>query len=168
MTQIIKIMEKEIQTAVINMVYMSKKVEKSMSILRRHMERNSCQDTALSLPCSCVLSHFSHVQLWDPMYLHPQDFPGKNTEVGCHALLQGVFPTQGSNPSLSHLFHWQAVSLPLAPPGKPFTAMIWVQSLVRELRSCKSWGIAKKKKRRKVEDIKQAQIELLNMKKYNI
>ena len=102
MTQIIKIMEKEIQTAVINMVYMSKKVEKSMSILRRHMERNSCQDTALSLPCSCVLSHFSHVQLWDPMYLHPQDFPGKNTGVGCHALLQGVFPTQGSNPGLPH------------------------------------------------------------------
>ena len=31
MTQIIKIMEKEIQTAVINMVYMSKKVENSMS-----------------------------------------------------------------------------------------------------------------------------------------
>lgn len=42
MTQIIKIIEKEIQTAVINIVYMSKKVEKSMSILRRHMERNSC------------------------------------------------------------------------------------------------------------------------------
>ena len=28
------------------------------------------------------------------------DSPGKNTEVGCHALLQGVFPTQGSNPGL--------------------------------------------------------------------
>jgi len=67
--------------------------------------------------------------------------------VGCHALLQGIFPTQGLNPSLSHLFHWQAVSLPLAPPEKPFTAMICVQSLVRELRSCKSCGIAKKKKK---------------------
>ena len=31
-----------------------------------------------------------------------QDSPGKNTGVGCHALLQGIFPTQGSNPSLSH------------------------------------------------------------------
>ena len=30
------------------------------------------------------------------------DSPGKNTEVGCHALLQGHFPTQGSNPGLPH------------------------------------------------------------------
>ena len=29
--------------------------------------------------------------------LCPRDSPGKNTEVGCHALLQGTFPTQGSN-----------------------------------------------------------------------
>ena len=28
--------------------------------------------------------------------------PGKNTGVGCHALLQGIFPTQGSNPGLHH------------------------------------------------------------------
>ena len=30
------------------------------------------------------------------------DSPGKNTEVGCHALLQGIFPTQGLNPELLH------------------------------------------------------------------
>ena len=35
---------------------------------------------------------------------------------GCHALLQGIFPTQGSNLSLSCLLHWHADSLPLAPP----------------------------------------------------
>ena len=29
-------------------------------------------------------------------------FPGKNTGVGCPALLQGIFPTQGSNPGLAH------------------------------------------------------------------
>ena len=28
------------------------------------------------------------------------DFPGKNTRVGCHFLIQGIFPTQGSNPHL--------------------------------------------------------------------
>ena len=28
----------------------------------------------------------------------PGDFPGKNMGVGCHALCQGIFPTQGSNP----------------------------------------------------------------------
>ncbi|XDC85817.1 hypothetical protein R6Z07F_016990 [Ovis aries] len=31
-----------------------------------------------------------------------EDSPGKNTEVGCYALLQGTFPTQGSNPGVPH------------------------------------------------------------------
>ena len=51
--------------------------------------------------------------------LCPWDSPGKNTGVGCHFLLQGIFLTQGSNPRLLHLLHWQADSLPLVPPGKP-------------------------------------------------
>ena len=38
------------------------------------------------------------------------DFPRRNTGVGCHFLLQGILPTQGSNP---HLLHCQADSLPL-------------------------------------------------------
>ena len=32
----------------------------------------------------------------------PWDPPGKNTGVGCHSFLQGIFPTQGSNPSLPY------------------------------------------------------------------
>ena len=45
------------------------------------------------------------------------DVPGRNTGVGCHFLLQGIFPTQGSNPCL---LHWQVDSLPLTePPLKP-------------------------------------------------
>ena len=32
--------------------------------------------------------------------LHPWDFPSKNTGVGCHFLLQGIFPTQALNPCL--------------------------------------------------------------------
>ena len=51
--------------------------------------------------------------------LCPWDSPGKNTRVGCHALLQRIFPTQGSNQHFLCLLHWQAGSLPLAPPGKP-------------------------------------------------
>jgi len=31
-----------------------------------------------------------------------KDFPGKNTGVGCHFLLQEIFPTQGLNPGLPH------------------------------------------------------------------
>ena len=37
--------------------------------------------------------------------------------MGCHALLQGIFPTQGSDPELLGLLPWQAGSLPLTPPG---------------------------------------------------
>ena len=39
-----------------------------------------------------------------------------NTGVGCHALLQGILPTQGLR---LRLLHGQVGSLPLAPPGKP-------------------------------------------------
>ena len=38
------------------------------------------------------------------------EFSNKNTGVGDHALLQGIFPTQGSNPDLLHLLHLQAGS----------------------------------------------------------
>ena len=51
--------------------------------------------------------------------LCPWDSPGKNTGVGCHALLQGS-SQQGSNLCLLRLLHWQAGSLPPAPPGMPF------------------------------------------------
>ena len=40
------------------------------------------------------------------------DSPGKNTRMDCHALLQGIFPTQRSNPHLLCLLHWQVDSLP--------------------------------------------------------
>ena len=40
-------------------------------------------------------------------FLCTWDSPGKNTEVGCYALLQGIFPTQGLNPYLLCLLHWQ-------------------------------------------------------------
>ena len=38
----------------------------------------------------------------DTRLLHPWDSPSKNTRVGCHFLLQGIFLTQGSNPGLLH------------------------------------------------------------------
>ena len=51
--------------------------------------------------------------------LCPSDSPSKNTGVGCHALLQGIFLTQGSNPRLLCLLDCQADSLLPAPHGKP-------------------------------------------------
>ena len=50
--------------------------------------------------------------LCDPMDCSP---PGSSVhEMGCHFLLQGIFPTQGSNPSLLQLRHRQADSLSLS------------------------------------------------------
>ena len=55
-----------------------------------------------------MLSHFSSVWLFATLWtiaarlLCPWDSLGKNTGVGCHALLQGIFPTQRSNPWLLH------------------------------------------------------------------
>ena len=39
--------------------------------------------------------------------------------MGCPFFLQGIFPTQGLNPSLLHLLHWQVDSLPLDHVGSP-------------------------------------------------
>ena len=45
-----------------------------------------------------------------PARLHcTWDFPGKNTAVGCHALLQGIFLTRGSNPHLPKLLHCRRI-----------------------------------------------------------
>ena len=42
--------------------------------------------------------------------------PGRNTGVGCHALLQGIFLTQDYTLHLLSLLHWQVHSLSLVPP----------------------------------------------------
>ena len=58
--------------------------------------------------------------LCQPLGLQPArlfclwDFPGKNTGVVCHFLLQGIFLTEGLNPCL---LPWQVVSLPLCHLG---------------------------------------------------
>ena len=58
-------------------------------------------------PLGAFGSRFSLVQLYATLwtvparFLCPWDSPGKNTGVNCHVLLQGIFPTQGSNLCLS-------------------------------------------------------------------
>ena len=46
----------------------------------------------------------------------PWNFPGMNTAVGCHFLLQGIFPTEEWN---LHLLHWQVAPSPPAPRWMP-------------------------------------------------
>ena len=54
--------------------------------------------------------------LWPTRLLCPWDSSGKNTGVGCHFLLQDVFPTQGLN---LPLLHYQVDSLPLSHLERP-------------------------------------------------
>ena len=51
--------------------------------------------------------------------LCPWNSPGRNTGVGCHFILQRIFPTQASNPWNPWLLHWQSGSFITEPPGKP-------------------------------------------------
>ena len=47
--------------------------------------------------CPTLVTPWTHARLFCPW-----DFPGKKTGVGCHFLLQGIFPTHDSNPGLLH------------------------------------------------------------------
>ena len=66
--------------------------------------------------CSVTQSYLTLYDSWTvarARLLCPWNFPGKNTGVGCHFLLQGIFLTEESNPGLLHLLCWQVDALPL-------------------------------------------------------
>ena len=50
------------------------------------------------------------------------DSPGKNTGVGCHALLQGIFPTHGLNPGLPYC---RQILYLLSHQGSPTSLLLW-------------------------------------------
>ena len=63
--------------------------------------RPCCRVCVCVCVCVCVLVIQLYPTLCNPMgFLCPGDFPGKNIEVGCHALFQGIFLIQGLNPCL--------------------------------------------------------------------
>ena len=82
--------------------------------------------------CSVMSDSLPLHGLYPVRLLCPWDFPGKNTGVGCHFLLQGIFLTQGSNLCLLCLLHWQADSLPLGPLGNQ---ILWRWYGVRNLKT---------------------------------
>ena len=82
--------------------------------LNMHLVFQEC--TVLS---SSVMSNSAALWTVGHKLLCPWDFLGKNTGVGCHFLLLGIFPTRGLNPHLLHLLHWQADLLPLSYLGSP-------------------------------------------------
>ena len=82
--------------------------------------------------CLCLVSQ-SCLTLCNPMDCSPPgssvygDSPGKNTGVGCHALLQVIFPTQGLNPGLPHC---RQILLPCEAQGKPSlirSSILWLK-----------------------------------------
>ena len=80
---------------------------------------------SVCVPSHSVISNpLRRCVLWPARLLCPWGFPGKNTGVDCHVLLQGIFLTQGLNYCLLCLLHWWVGSLPLAPP-KPRCRTAW-------------------------------------------
>ena len=77
------------------------------------------------LICSVMSDSQRPHGLWPARFLCPWDSPGKNTEVGCHALLQRMFRTQGSNPGLPHgrwiLYHLSHQGSPVQAPNYAIT-----------------------------------------------
>ena len=91
-----------------------------------------------TLPVLCL------VALCDLMHCSPRgssvhgDSPGKNTGVGCHALLQGIFPTRDRT-QVSHT----ADSLPSEPPGKPNNTGVGSLSILQRIFPTQelNWGL---------------------------
>ena len=85
------------------------------------MNPNACT-CADDLAPACMLSRSVMSDSFQPhgqqptRLLYPWDFPGKNTGVGCHALLQGNLPDPGIKPRSPAL---QTDSSLSEPPGKP-------------------------------------------------
>ena len=81
--------------------------------------------------CCAVLSHSVVSDCLRPHGLQPArlpcpwDSPGKNTGLGCHALLQGIFPTQRFNPKLLSVLDFRQIFfffLTAGPSRKPCSA----------------------------------------------
>ena len=73
-------------------------------------------NTFTAMPC--LSDYFRPRGLSPARLLCPGRPPDKNPGVGRHFLPQGIFLTQGSNPRLLCLPHWQAGFQPPVPPGK--------------------------------------------------
>ena len=81
---------------------------------------------SLSPSCVCVQSlscvRFLRAIAARILCQNPWDSPGKVSEAGCPFLLHRIFLTQGLNPNLLCLLHWQADSFTTEPSGKPPTS----------------------------------------------
>ena len=105
-----------------NILYVSKFLQTYLFLKKLWVIQN-CVSSGFIFVCMCA-KLLSHVQLFATLWTVAHQAP---LSMGCsmheywsglHALLQGIFPTQGSNPCLLWLLPWQVGSLPLVPAGK--------------------------------------------------
>ena len=85
--------------------------------------------------CCCLLTSvmsdsLQPYGLWPSRLLCPWNFPGQNTGVGCHVLLQGIFPTQGSNPGLLHCWQIRYHLATREAPYKVRLCLLWADSYI--------------------------------------
>ena len=126
---------------------MTNQMSYNISNIRFNIQLNFTSQESESVSCSVVSSSLRPFGL-QPKFLFPCDSPGKNTGVmsnsitpwtvtcqaplslgfpikntgvGCNFLLQGIFPTQGSN---SGLLHQEADSLPLSHLESPLLGVL--------------------------------------------
>ena len=97
--------------------------------MKYNIKRGS-RDISIVCVCVCVLSHFSciplFVTLWIVICQAPLSMRFSRQEhwTGLPCLFPDDLPDPGIKPCLlMHLLHWQAGSLPLAPPGNPLNAV---------------------------------------------
>ena len=57
-----------------------------------NLGRAHVKEVCVCVTCSVVSDSLQPYRLWPTRLLCPWDFPGKNTGMGCHILLQGIFP----------------------------------------------------------------------------
>ena len=103
-------------------------VAKSQTWLSTHtpMKKDILCLVCLCVSCSVVSDSAQPHGLCPTRLLCPWDSPGKNTGVGCHVLLQGIFLAQGLNPSL---LHWRWALYQLSPfYGKPILCLKYIHS----------------------------------------
>ena len=104
---------------------------------RKRLGKNKTEPQGRVCVCSVMSDSLGPHGLQVTRLFCPWDFPGKNTRVGCHFLLQRIFPTQGLNSCLPSLLLWQVGSLSLSHLGNPNQCLPDGKGIVRWARQVK-------------------------------
>ena len=92
-----------------------------------------------------AMSLQSSLNLWNVARQAPLSMEFSRQEYWNGLLCPSIFLTQGLNPRLLCLLHWQAISLPVVPPGKPLCLFLLLFLLLSEMdpKSMPLWFMSK-------------------------